>query len=327
MTTTHPGAYSAENGLVDYILGITYEIWEEGGVDLIHQYYAPDALVYSLDGITRGAKTMVDGTRAMLAAFPDRLLLGDDVIVKGDSHAGYSSHRVLSPMTNTGDSTWGPATGKSVRIMNMADCVVTEGVITLEWLARDNLALIRQLGFDTVKSAELMASKRTAELGSWFAEETERLADAAKPVDDSVLCSAAADPRQFSQQVLDALWMTGDSKTIESAYARYAVMHRSPIEIISGRTAIAGHYAALRGAFDCTAASVDHVAVQSAGLDTQHAAVRWAVCGSHVGDFLGVAATGKPVYIMGVTHRRIIEDRIAVEWCVFDSLGVLSQLL
>jgi len=41
----------------------------------------------------------------------------------------------------------------------------------------------------------------------------------------------------------------------------------------------------------------------------------------------GIAATGKPVFIMGVTHRRIIDGCIAVEWTVFDSLGVLSQLL
>jgi len=327
MTATHPGAYSADDDLVDYILGITFEIWEEGKVDLIDQYYGPDTLVYSVDGITRGSKAMIDGTQAMLAAFPDRLLLGDDVIGKGDSHDGYSSHRVLSPMTNTGDSMWGPATGKSVRIMNMADCVVEEGVITLEWLARDNLALIKQLGFGISESARLIASKRTPELSAWFVEETERLSNSPKPVDDTVLCSAGADPQQFSQQVLNALWMTGDSTTIESAYAPYSIMHRSPIEIISGRPAIAEHYAGLRGALDCTAATVDHVAVQSAGVHAVHVAARWAVCGMHAGEYLGVAATGKPVYIMGVTHRRIVDGRIAVEWTVFDSLGVLSQLL
>ena len=327
MTATHPGAYSAADDLVDYILGITFEIWEEGRVDLIDQYYGPDTVVYSLDGITRGSKAMIDGTRAMLAAFPDRLLLGDDVIGKGDSHDGYSSHRVLSPMTNRGDSMWGPATGKSIRIMNMADCVVEEGVITLEWLARDNLALTQQLGFDITDSARLIASQRTPELSAWFVEETERLSNLAKPVDGVELCSAAADPQQFSQQVLNALWMTGNATTIESAYAPYAVMHRSPIEIISGRSAIAEHYAGLRGAFDCTAASVDHVAVQPAGAHAVHVAVRWAVCGTHAGEFLGVAATGKPVYIMGVTHRRIVDGRIAVEWTVFDGLGVLSQLL
>ena len=60
MTGTSKGAYTADHSLVDYILGITYEIWEEGGVDLIHQYYAPDSVIYGLDGITHGAAAVVD---------------------------------------------------------------------------------------------------------------------------------------------------------------------------------------------------------------------------------------------------------------------------
>lgn len=326
-TSTRAGAYSAADDLVDYILGITFEIWEEGGVDLIDQYYSADTVVYALDGITRGSRAMIDGTHAMLAAFPDRLLLGDDVIGEGDCHDGFSSHRVLSPMTNKGDSLFGPATGKHVRIMNMADCIVKDGVITLEWLARDNLALVRQLDFDITESARLIAGNRTPELSAWFAEEIERLGNTATSTDDSVLASAGADPQQFSQQVLNALWLTGDSATLELAYAPYAVMHRSPVEIVSGRAAIGEHYAALRTAFDCSAASVDHIAVRSAGDNAVHVASRWAVCATHSGDYLGAAATGKPVFIMGVTHRRIIDGRIAVEWTVFDSLGVLSQLL
>lgn len=327
MTATQKGAYGADDDLVDYILGITFEIWEERGIDLIDQYYGPETVVYSLEGITRGSKAMIDGTNAVLAAFPDRLLLGDDVIGKGDSHKGYSSHRVLSPMTNTGDSMFGPATGKAVRIMNMADCVVEEGIITLEWLARDNLALVRQLGFDVHESAALLKSNRTPELNAWFAEETKRLNELGSNADARALADASADPQLFSQQLFDALWLSGDAQALDTAYAPYAVMHRSPVEIVSGRAAISEYYTCLRDSFTCKAASVDHIAMQSAGENAVHMAARWAVCGTHTGDYLGANETGKPVYIMGVTHRRIVNGRIAVEWTVFDSLAVLSQLL
>ncbi len=317
MTATQHGAYGADDDLVDYILGITFEIWEQGGVDLIEQYYGPDTVVYGLDGITHGSKAMIDGTNAVLAAFPDRLLLGDDVIAKGDSHDGYSSHRVLSPATNTGDSMFGPATGKALRFMNIADCVVEEGVITLEWLARDNLAQVRQLGFDVRDCAALLKEKQSSELLRWFEDERARLesADAGYDVDTP------------SQELLSALWQSGDTSALEKAYAPYAVMHRSPVEIVSGRDGIIDHFARLRGAFDVSAVSVDHVVEQPAGSSAKHAATRWAVSGKHVGEFLGAKATGRPVYIMGVTHRRIVDGRIAVEWTVFDSLSVLSQLL
>jgi predicted ester cyclase len=321
MTSTNKGAYSADDSLVDYILGITFEIWEERQIDLIDHYYGPQTIVYALDGITRGADSMIDGTNAMLGAFPDRLLLGDDVIGKGDAHSGYSSHRVLSPMTNTGESMFGPATGKAVRIMNMADCVVDEGVIVLEWLARDNLALTRQLGFDAHESAAIVAAGHSDELLAWFGEESARLTTdkSASKLEDV----AGVDP----QSVLQANWISGDEAVLDSAYAPYAVMHRSPVETISGRRSIASHYSQLRNAFDIHGASVDHVCSQPGGPGVHHVASRWAVCGEHRGDYLGISGTGKAVYIMGVTHWRIIDGRIAVEWTVFDSLGVMAQLL
>ncbi len=321
MTTTTAGAYSADNSLVDYILGITYEIWEEGAVDLIEQYYGAETVVYALDGITRGAGAAIDGTNAMLAAFPDRLLLGDDVIGRGDVHKGYSSHRVLSPMTNTGQSMFGPATQKQVRIMNMADCVIDEGVIVEEWLARDNLALVRQLGFDVRDSAALIAERCSDELRSWFSDESARLQRAAAT--PAVATALEVD----LQELLVALWMSGDDSVMDSAYSHYSVMHRSPVEIVSGGSAIAGHYARLRAAFAIDAVNVDHVCSQNAGQDAEHIAVRWSACGTHRGDYLGARAGGKPVYIMGVTHRRVVNGRTAVEWTVFDSLGVLAQLL
>lgn len=321
MTSPAEGAYGANDDLVDYILGITFEIWEAGEVALIEQYYSPRTTVYALDGITRGSAAMIDGTHAMLRAFPDRLLLGDDVIGKGNARDGYSSHRVLSPMTNTGASVFGAATNKQVRIMNMADCVVQEGVITLEWLARDNLALVRQLGFDVRESASVVANNRSDELSAWFDSETSRLVAAAPGESSSEV--AGIDP----QTILHAHWIGGDESILENAYAEYVVLHRSPVETISGRAAVSAHYARLRRAFNCTGASVDHVCVQSAGSSADHVATRWTVCAEHRGDFLGIKATGKPVLIMGVTHRRIVAGRIAVEWTVFDSLGVMAQLL
>ena len=320
MMKMNKGAYGPDDDLVDYILGITFEIWEERGIELIDQYYGPQTVVYALDGITRGSAAMIDGTAAMLVAFPDRLLLGDDVIGKGDCHSGYSSHRVLSPMTNAGDSMFGPATGRQVRIMNMADCVVEEGVIVREWLARDNLALVTQLGFDARDSAKLIKEGHSTELTDWFASETGRLNAGQTEAGES-------DANVDSQTLLQALWLSGDESILNIAYHPYAVMHRSPVETISGRSDVSTHYGQLRNAFDFSAASIDHTAEQPGGNDVNSVAVRWTVAGTHVGDYLGIKATGKPVLIMGVTHRRIVSGRIAIEWTVFDSLGVMAQLL
>ena len=319
------GAYTVADDIADYILGITYEIWEGGGIDLCRQYYADNCTIYSLDGITRGAQAVIDGTRSMLAAYPNRLLLGDDVITSGDCRNGYSSHRVLSPAVNDGESLFGPSTGRAVRFMNMADCVIDDGVIVREWLARDNRALVTQLGFDPVDSARVLAARKTDELGAWFESETVRLNAIelrAEEIEYSHENAAA-----FADRVVAQNWMTVSNASSDRVYAPYAVLHRSPVELHSGREAVVAHYAMLRSAFAISATSVDHCCVQNWGDHGDRLAIRWAVTGRHAGDYYGISATGKPVYIMGVTHCRIVNNRIASEWTVFDSLAVMGQLL
>jgi predicted ester cyclase len=328
MAATGTGAYGADDGLVDYILGITFEIWEQRQVELINQYYAADIVVFSLDGITRGAQAMIDGTNAMLAAFPDRLLLPDAVIWSGDRESGYySSHRIFSPMTNRGPSRYGPATGRKAHILTIADCVVEDGRITREWLLRDNHALVKQLGHEPNAAAGIVASHRSEESNRWITKEIIRLNAAGLPEFSDELADPAVSLEAFALQTITNNWAVGNNARSVAAYAPYAVAHRSPVELHSGRDAVTAHYAGLRSAVRVAGVSVDHVAVQPADSEGLQVAVRWTVAGTHVGDYLGLASTKRPVYILGSTHWRIENNRIASEWTVFDGLGVLSQLV
>ena len=314
-----PGRYGPDSELVDFILGITFEIWEGRGIDLIHQYYAPDCVVYGLDGVQEGAEAMVESTHRYLEAFPDRLLLADDVIWSNDLEDGfYSSHRIESPMTNLGASAYGPATGKSVRVTAIADCVVQNGCITREWLVRDGVALIRQLGFDPLPAARRVAESRTAVTAEWLAGELAR-------VPTSGNCDHELAP--FAARVLAACWTNEGQEALRSLYAPYAVLHVSPVERHSGALAIAGHFAALRGAFGDVRIAVDHVATQPWGETGRTVAVRWGLTARHRGAYEGVAATGRSAFILGVSHWRLLGDRIVAEWTVFDRLGVLAQLV
>jgi hypothetical protein len=135
--------------LPDYILGITKEIWEDRGLATLHQYYAPDIPVRTPMGAARGNGPVIASTMATLAEFPDRQLLGEDVIWSDDpDHGLLSSHRILSTGTHTRDGAFGPATGRRWTIRVIADCAVKGDVIYDEWLVRDYGGLVRQLGQD-----------------------------------------------------------------------------------------------------------------------------------------------------------------------------------
>ena len=332
MSTTEPalpvGAYGPETDIVDYILGITFEIWEERGIELIHQYYAPDSVIYGLDGVTRGAEEVVENTRTVLSEYPDRLLFGDNVVWSGDRSEGfYSSHRITSPMTNRGPTKFGPATGRRVWLMNVADCVVENGMITLEWLVRDNLALVRQLGFSPVDAARIVARGRDSFSSDWLDTETHRVRQSGAAGAAEAPVPAGENPEQFARQILVSLWQSGDRARLESGYAPYARLHRSPVEFFSGRDDLLEHYAGLRHAFANARLTLDHVAHQPFGANGMDIAARWSVAAEHTGQFAGADPSGKPVFILGITHWRIVGERIVSEWTVFDQLGVLSQLV
>ena len=131
----------------DYILGITYEIWEQRGVDTLNHYYAPNIIVRSPASVVVGNQLVIDATHATLAEFPDRQLLGEDVIWSGTPEEGLlSSHRILSTATHTGDGAYGPASGTKLTYRVLADCHAKNNAIDDEWLVRDQGAIVRQLG-------------------------------------------------------------------------------------------------------------------------------------------------------------------------------------
>lgn len=320
-------AYGANCSVIDYILGITFEIWEEGGIDKILQYYSQDCPVYGLDGLTRGAAQMVEQTRATLKAFPDRLLLGDDVIWTGTVSNGFSSHRVLSPMTNLGDTAFGSATGRGVRVMNIADCEITDGQITREWLVRDNLALVRQLGFDPVKSARALAAGFDRSLTDWLEQEYKRVCESPSAPVISAHPTDGVDDAELAHRVLTNCWLQGSRRQLESIYAPYSVLHRAPLRIYSGRDELLAHYDAWRRVMPDAKISIDHVCGQPFGAEGRHIAVRWGVAGTQRDAISGCEANGQPLYILGVTHWRVLGGRIISEWTVFDELALMAQSL
>ena len=327
MNEMRRGAYGADDDIVDYILGITFEIWEQRGVELIRQYYADDSVIYGLDGIVNGAGEVVAGTRAMLESFPDRLLLAENVIWSGNRDDGYySSHRLLSLMTNERETIYGPPNHQRVRIMNIADCVVEDGVIVKEWLVRDNMTLAQQLGAESLPAARAMARRRTEQHADWITNEIERVRQVSLPDDIDRPVSPRENPVAFAWRVLDASW-SGKREAFLKTHSPYSVLHRSPLRHFSGNAEVFDYYQTLARAMADVKISIDHVAAQPFAENGVDIAVRWTATGFHDAPIVGVEATGKPIFIMAVTHWRCVADRISAEWTIFDDLAVLSQLV
>jgi len=310
--------------LTDYILGITHEIWESRHVERIDDYYSSDCLIYTLGGMVHGTAAIIANTKDTLRVFPDRLLLGEAVIGTRLGPGRFlSSHRIGSPMTHAGDLPYLPATGRKIFVRTIADCLVENGRITKEWLVRDNYSLALQIGAAPLQVARYVSDGRTAECRDWLDAEYRRVArNAARGVVTEFEPNGVA---AYAAAILCAQWIAGDSDG-RSAHAPYAVLYDSQVTA-SGGEAIRLHYAQLRRSMANAAVSVDHVAVQDRTAGEYRVAVRWTLAFEHVGPLWGVAASGKPAVLLGVTHWQIVAGRIVAEWSVYDRIALLAQLV
>jgi steroid delta-isomerase-like uncharacterized protein len=55
-------------------------------------------------------------------------------------------------------------------------------------------------------------------------------------------------------------------------------------------------------------------------------ATRWTASGTHKGDLMGIAPTGKQVTVTGITISRVEGGQLVEEWSNWDTLGLLQQL-
>lgn len=77
----------------------------------------------------------------------------------------------------------------------------------------------------------------------------------------------------------------------------------------------------LRGAFPDL-----HFAIEDLIGEGDKVAARFVAQGSHRGDFMGIAPTGRSVSFKGMYVYRLSAGRIAEVWVSLDALGLLGQL-
>ncbi len=84
---------------------------------------------------------------------------------------------------------------------------------------------------------------------------------------------------------------------------------------------LTGGFSALRAAFpDLSVAEVDGV------REGEKAAFRWVMGGTHQGEFLGMAPTGRRVEAMGMDIVHTSGGEIVAHWGEFDAVGLLRRL-
>ena len=69
-----------------------------------------------------------------------------------------------------------------------------------------------------------------------------------------------------------------------------------------------------------------HLTILDLLAEDDQVAIHWRIDGTHKGDFLGVAATGKPVTFQGIALLRIADGKIEDDIAYWDNQSILEQL-
>ena len=319
-----PGYDAIYRDFVDYIIRCTHRIWEQKNVGLCRTHYSADCAIHTLAGPVTGVEAVVQNTITTLGATPDRLLIGEDVIWSDDDNGNlYSSHRIVSRSTHMGDDPLiGSATMVSNGVMTIADCLCRENRIVEEWLVRDNLRGVLQVGGDPWAIARAQAS---VDQHGDQARHKWRINAIARTRDDGDVAIPDGHPAAEPAAMLAAAFR----------YDLYgeAAMTLSPAAEIRwptnrhgwGRGFWVGCLTHIRASLHNVAYRLEHVAARPLPNGDIAVALRWSLAGTHRGNGVWGWSSGRDLLVMAVSHYRLRGELIVEDITVFDELAVLRQ--
>jgi hypothetical protein len=321
-----PGYDPIYRDFVDYIIRCTHRIWEEKNVGLCRSHYAPDCLIHTLAGPVVGVDAVVQNTITTLAATPDRLLIGEDVIWSDDGADGlYSSHRIVSRSTHMGDDPLlGGATMISNGVMTIADCLCRENRIVEEWLVRDNLRGLMQIGGDPWTTAHAQAAADQAGDSARHTWRTEAIVRTRDQADAPILSDhpATAPTAMLATAFRDDLFGDAAQALSPTVETRWPTNRHG-----YGRGYWLGCLTQIRASLRDVSWRLEHSSARPLPGGDVAVALRWSLVGKHLGSGLWGDASGRELLIMAVSHYRLRGGLIIEDTTVFDELAVLRQIM
>ena len=315
--------------IVDYIVRITHEIWEEKNIGYIYDTYSHDCRVWDDVGLQYGRDKIVADTVHTCNAMPDIRLVADEVIWAGDDATGFhTSHRTMILGTNTGFSRFGPPTHSSIRLFCIANCIARDNEISDEHVAYDTAGLVRQMGLNVVDTAKEIAKRvaKTPEVANFDASEPDRLYGQNIPQKPAYGPLQDGDVRAFANALIANVWNRRNFGAMDDLYASNVVFEGSTGRLYRGVGQLRSHVMSMVAMFPNLSLSVNDIYWMGNEEDGYLVALRWGGIGAHRGYGPYGSPTGKETHIWGLTQWQIKDGVIQKEWTNFNEFGILMQL-
>ena len=314
--------------IIDYIVRITFKIWEQRDVEYIGDTYSGTSHVYDDYGLQLGCQKIIVDTHHTTGAFSDIQLIADEIVWAGNDEIGFhTSHRTIIRGTNDGESKYGPATNKYIDVLVIANCVALENEIFLEHVLYNNSSMLQQLGH---KLRDIVPKLAAAPPPGWprDAATWDGLRKATSPALPISVAQTidGFDVDRFVRSTIDQLWNAKDYGLLTSAYADGFAFAGPTDRNFSGARPYRELLQSLTAAFPDLELQVDEVYWMGNDYDGYLTSERWSAEGTHKGAGAYGEPTGKSVQIWGITQHHIVNGKIVAEWMLFNELDLMMQL-
>ena len=302
-----------------YIIDITYKIWEERGVGRIRDWYAPICPVRRPHGVTNTVEEVVNNTlRALATPTLHREVMAEDVII-GDKPSGfYSSHRVRSVNTRLNRETM---TTQLVMRLGIADCLCRDNQVVEEWVLGDEAGVLRRLGLDPVAHGRELGTKKPEAYTIGNEAMRQRWVDA-----NGLTIEGDQTIANRVIETCSAMWNDKNLNVMSERYDR-AVRLEGPDGYLGyGRSRTADLFSGIQASIPDGRYQPHHVIVCQEPERPVRVALRWTYCGSHSGNGRYGEQTGVPVALLGISHFELRDGLVVNEWLVVDETAVYAQI-
>ncbi len=121
--------------------------------------------------------------------------------------------------------------------------------------------------------------------------------------------------RSFSE-----VYNQGNLDLVDEIYDKDFIS-QTPPDILKGPESIKQYASMLRSAFPDLQLTVEDQIAEGEKVVT-----RFTFTGTHKGEYMGVASTGKLVRGTGITIHRVANGKMVESWDNFDALGMMQQM-
>jgi steroid delta-isomerase-like uncharacterized protein len=132
----------------------------------------------------------------------------------------------------------------------------------------------------------------------------------------------SAETKAISRRFLEEAFNSGKLDVVDELVAPEFVNHDAALpEPTVGIEAAKASINGYREAFPDLRLTVEQQLAEGELVTT-----RWSARGTHQGELMGMAATGKQATVTGITIDRIVDGRLVESWTNWDTLGLMQQL-